>query len=105
MRTAKGMVGLVLVLVLLAACGETSVVRDHCDDQMSYQVLKRDAGFRLYLHVGPVTNASLACSTGRRRYRQMNLEANVATVEEAVTLTDQYKEKYAKQARLAAEKP
>lgn len=100
------LVAIVIVFVALVAiigCGEPSVVvREYCDSETSYAILKAEPGYRLVLRVGKVDPG--VCQIGRWRYREINLETIVSSPEEADRLIDKYRRLYAEKVSGATEK-
>ena len=87
----------VLVSVVLVGCGERPVVRELCDQDVSYHILRQQGnpgGYRLYLKVGRVTNPSMFCRGNEWRTRSVNLEAEVKSVEEALQIVERERQTY-----------
>jgi hypothetical protein len=80
---------LIALAVLTAACSEEPSVRTYCDSEMGYTIRKSqdNASYRLGLHIGPKRTMSCWPSADRRA----NLEADVKSVDEALTLVEQHR--------------
>lgn|GEM_PF-3605136 len=81
---------LITLAVLTAACSsEEPTVRAFCDNEMGYTIRSTQgtASYRLSLHIGPKRTLTCRPSSERRA----NLETDVKSVDEALTLIEQHR--------------
>ena len=81
------------VLVLTVACTQYRSVESYCGADAMYQINKLgDNGYRLYLKVGDMDPA--ICRVNEWRDRDINLSADVSSLEEAHKLIEQERQRY-----------
>ena len=82
-----------LAALVLVGCEHDNVVRQYCGADMEYTITKLNKGLELDLHIGHA-NPAICRAELVSHNREANLVADVTSVDEALKLVEENRQRY-----------